>query len=158
MSDRRFRLDVTAFVLLAAGLLVALCVLGHDAHGGGPVHPAPEPTNPLGPPGAWLAQSLYEGLGVAVYLLLASWFVLVVLLFVRRTWLRWAVRLVGWLVLLPSAAVAAEWLGERWPESLPERGGTLGAWLTLLLRERLAPLAQALAIGGTLLIGLALGL
>jgi S-DNA-T family DNA segregation ATPase FtsK/SpoIIIE len=158
MSDRRFRLDVTAFALLAAGLLVAFCVLGHDTHAGGPVHPAPEPTNPLGPPGAWLAQSLYEGLGVAVYLLLASWFVLVVLLFVRRTWLRWAVRLVGWLMLLPAAAVAAEVFGEGWPEALPERGGTLGAWLTLLLRESLPPFAQALALGGALLVGLALGL
>jgi S-DNA-T family DNA segregation ATPase FtsK/SpoIIIE len=156
MSDRRFRLDLTAFVLLAVGLLVALCVLGHDARSGGPVHPAPEPTNPLGPPGAWLAQSLYEALGVAVYLLLASWLVLVVLLFLRRTWLRWAVRLAGWLVLLPSAAVTAELLGERWPEALPERGGTLGAWLTLLLREGLPPFAQALALGGALLVGLAL--
>ena len=127
MSDRRFRLDLAAFVLFAAGLLVALCVLGHDVHNAGPVHPRPEPHNLLGPPVAWLAQSLYDALGVAVYLLLASWFVLVVLLFVRRTWLRWAVRLIGWLVLLPTAAAAAELAGLRWPNysPLPERGGTL---------------------------------
>jgi S-DNA-T family DNA segregation ATPase FtsK/SpoIIIE len=158
MTDRRFRLDVTAFALLGAGLLVALCVLGNDVPAAGPAHPAAEPTNPLGLPGAWLAQSLHEALGVAVYLLLASWLVLVVLLFVRRTWLRWAVRLIGWLVLLPSAAVAAELLGERWPQALPERGGILGAWLTLLLRHRLAPIAQVFIFGGALLVGLALGL
>jgi S-DNA-T family DNA segregation ATPase FtsK/SpoIIIE len=158
MSDRRLRLDLTAFALLVAGLLVALCVLGHNTPAAGPVHPTPEPSNPLGPPGAWLAQSLYEALGVAVYLLLASWFVLVVLLFLRRTWLRWAVRLVGWLVLLPSAAVAAELVGERWPDSLPERGGTLGAWLTLLLRESMAPFARVLILGGAVLLGLALSL
>jgi hypothetical protein len=74
-DDRRFRLDIAAFVLLGVGLLVALCVLGNEAQPGGPVHPRPEPSNPLGPPGAWLAQSLYDALGVTVYLLLASWFV-----------------------------------------------------------------------------------
>jgi S-DNA-T family DNA segregation ATPase FtsK/SpoIIIE len=156
MSDRRFRLDLTAFALLVAGLVVALCVLGHETATSGPVHPAPEPHNPLGPPGAWLAQSLYDALGVAVYLLLASWFVLVVLLFLRRTWLRWAVRLAGWLVLLPVAAVVAEGLAERWPHSLPERGGSLGAWLTLQLRESLVPLARILVLAGTILAGLAL--
>ncbi len=158
MSDRRFRLDLAAFALLGAGLLVALCVLGNDAPPAGPVHPRPEPSNPLGPPGAWLAQSLYESLGVAVYLLLASWFVLVVLLFLRRTWLRWAVRLAGWLVLLPAAAVLAELAGTYWPERLPERGGTLGAWLALLLRQRFTSLIQALILGGSLLVGLLLGL
>jgi S-DNA-T family DNA segregation ATPase FtsK/SpoIIIE len=158
MSDRRFRLDLAAFALLVAGLLVALCVLGHDGRAGGPSHPRPEPTNPLGPPGAWLAQSLFDALGVAVYLLLASWFVLVVLLFLRRTWLRWAVRLVGWLLLLPAAAVGAELAGSWWPESLPERGGSLGAWLALELRERFAPLAQVLVLAGAVLAGLVLGL
>ncbi len=159
MSDRRFRLDLAAFALLAAGLLVALCVLGQEAQPAGPIHPRPEPRNLLGPPGAWLAQSLSESLGVAVYLLLASWFVLVVLLFLRRTWLHWAGRLVGWLVLLPVAAVFAELAGMQWPQlPLSERGGTLGAWLTLLLRERFTPLVQALVLGGTLLVGMVLSL
>jgi len=159
MSDRRLRIDLAAFALLAAGLLVALCVLGHEAPAGGPIHPRPEPSNLLGPPGAWLAQSLYEELGVAVYLLLASWFVLVVLLFLRRTWLRWALRLVGSLILLPAGAILADLAGTYWPElPLPERGGTLGAWLSLLLRESLAPLARYLIIGGAILAGLALTL
>jgi S-DNA-T family DNA segregation ATPase FtsK/SpoIIIE len=159
MSDRRFRLDLAAFALLAVGLLVALCVLGQEPQAAGPVHPRPEPSNLLGPAGAWLAQSLYEALGVAVYLLLASWFVLVVLLFIRRTWLRWAVRLVGWLVLLPVAAVFAELAGAYWTDlPLPDRGGTLGAWLALLMRERLTPVVQALVLAGALLAGLLLGL
>jgi S-DNA-T family DNA segregation ATPase FtsK/SpoIIIE len=159
MSDRRYRLDLAAFALLAVGLLVALCVLGNDPQPAGPVHPRPEASNPLGPPGAWLAQSLYEALGVTVYLLLASWFVLVVLLFVRRTWLRWAVRLLGWLVLLPTAAVILELAGNYWPQlPLSDRGGMLGAWLSLLLRERLAPDLQGVALGAGLLAGLLLGL
>ncbi len=159
MTDRRFRLDLAGFILLGVGLLVALCVLGHENPATGPVHPRPEPSNLLGPPGAWLAQSLYDALGLAVYLLLASWFVLVVLLFRRRTWLHWAVRFVGWLLLLPAAAVAAELFGADWPEfPLPQRGGNLGAWLALLLRERLAPLFQILALAEATFLGLLFGL
>jgi len=159
MTDRRFRLDLAGFILLGVGLLVALCVLGQETPVAGPVHPRPEPSNLLGPPGAWLAQSLYDALGLAVYLLLASWFVLVVLLFRRRTWLHWAVRFVGWLLLLPSAAVAAELFGAYWPElPVPQRGGSLGAWLSLLLRESLAPVFQVLALVGAIFLGLVLGL
>src|SRR5262249_36775305 len=81
-DSRRFRLDLAATGLLVIGLLVALSVFSTDpldADAGG-VYPPPETTgNLLGPPGAWLGRSLYEALGVAVYLLLASWFVLVVL-------------------------------------------------------------------------------
>jgi S-DNA-T family DNA segregation ATPase FtsK/SpoIIIE len=159
MSDRRLRLDLAAFVLLAMGLLVALCILGHEGPANGLVHPRPEPRNLLGVPGAWLAQSLYEALGVAVYLLLASWFLLVILLFLRRTWLRWAVRLLGTLILLPTATVLTDLVANYWPSlPLPQRGGTLGAWLSLVLRESLAPLTRFLVIGGVLFLGLVLTL
>src|SRR5262249_24046194 len=140
MSDRRFRLDLVALALLVAGLLVALCVLGQESPPPAGAYPAHGAANLLGPPGASLALSLHVALGVAVSLLLASWFVLVVLLLVKRTWLRWAVRLAGWLVLLLCAAVVAEMAGGRWPElPLPDRGGALGAWLALAVRDHLAP-------------------
>ncbi len=157
MSEPRYRLDLAAGALLVAGLLVALCVLGHDP-GPGAAYPSPESSNPLGAPGALLAEALYEALGVAVYLLLASWFVLVVLLFLRRSWLTWSLRLVGWLTLLPCAAAAAELLAPYWSGGHAERGGTLGAWLVLRGRERLSPPFLALALAGALLLGLLLAL
>src|SRR5262245_1848787 len=81
------RLDLTALVLLLAGLLVAMSVFTDE--------PAPSSNgsfrygqvphrNVLGPGGAWLSQILNETLGLAVHVMLISWFVLVVLLFLRR--------------------------------------------------------------------------
>src|SRR5438105_1866899 len=107
--DRRrsFRLDVIATVLLAAGLAVMLCLLSQESRDPGGVHAYPhaEPSgNLFGPPGAQLARGLTDALGLAVYVLLASWFVLVILLFLRRSWLTWSIRLLGWLILLPCAA------------------------------------------------------
>ena len=67
----------------------------------------PPPANLLGPAGAWLAAGLYDALGLAVHFLLASWFVLVVLLFLRRSLLTWTLRLAGWLLLLPCAMPSA---------------------------------------------------
>jgi S-DNA-T family DNA segregation ATPase FtsK/SpoIIIE len=98
---------------------------------------------------------LYEALGIAAYLLLVNWFVLVVLLWLRRTWLRWSLRLLGCLLLLPCAAVLADWLGPVLPgEPLPLGGGILGAWLMLQMQ---ASLSQA-GFGLVLVFGLVLGL
>src|SRR5437764_6884193 len=120
MADRRgLHLDLIAWGLLLAGLFVALAVLGHDPPSAAVYPPLPEPSNLLGPPGAWLAQELYEALGCAVHVLLASWFVLVLLLFVRKGVATWARRLAGWLLLIPCAALAADAVG---PEVL---GGPL---------------------------------
>src|ERR1700757_29455 len=115
MADHRsFRLDWIACALLLCGLVVALCVFSHvpgGSAGTGVYPPSAEPANLLGPAGAWLAQGLFESLGIAVYVFLASWFVLVVVLLVRRSLLTWSLRLLGWLLLLPSATVAADYLG-----------------------------------------------
>jgi hypothetical protein len=115
MADRRsFRLDLVACGLLLCGLVVALCIFSHspaDAPRTGVYPPSDQPANLVGPPGAWLAEGLHQSLGIAVYVLLASWFVLVVLLLVRRSLLTWSLRLSGWLLLLPCATVAADYLG-----------------------------------------------
>src|ERR1700704_374664 len=134
MPDRRrLHLDLAATALLLAGLLVALSVFSHDPADppSATVHPAHEvPTNLLGSPGAWLAHSLHETLGVAVYVFLASWFVLVVFMYLRRSLLTWSLRLAGWLILLPCAAVLADALGPSFAgNSLSGSGGSLGAWL-----------------------------
>ncbi len=162
MPDRRpWRLDAAAFSLLAAGLLVSLAVFSLDpADRPGAVYPPPAaPRNLLGPPGAWLAFALTDALGAAVYVLLASWFVVVVLLFLRRSWLRWSLRLAGWLLLVPCAAVLAQLIGIN-PDGAPPAGpgGSLGAWLALWLEARFLPLGRALLLAVLLALGLVLAL
>src|SRR5438046_6642385 len=83
----RWRLDLAAGILFLTGLLASLCVFSHDPADppGTLVFPPNErPSNLLGVPGAHIAHALVESLGVAVHVLLASWFVLVVLLTMRR--------------------------------------------------------------------------
>jgi S-DNA-T family DNA segregation ATPase FtsK/SpoIIIE len=161
MLSRRWRLDVTAFGLLAAGLLVAVSILGHDpADVPGAVYPPPlAPRNLLGPAGAWLACSLLGTLGLAAHVFVAGWFVMVALLLRRRGWLAWGQRFLGWIVLVPTAAVLADRWMLPYPRALPDGpGGSLGAWLGLCLEVGLQPYGQFLVIGGGLMVGLTLGL
>jgi len=163
MADRRLRLDVAAIGFLAAGLAVALSVFSHDPADapGATVHPRHEsPSNFMGTPGAWLAQALYDTLGIAVYILLASWFALVLLLFLRRSsWNRFR-RLSGWLLLIAGTAAAADYVGPTtFPVSLlGGTGGTLGAWLTGHLEAAFPPAARVVILASILLLGLVLAL
>lgn len=153
MPDRRaLHLDLAATGLLLAGFLLALCVFSHDTTGTEPHEPA---DNVFGFAGTWLAHSLAETLGLAVYALLAGWFVAVLVLFLRRNLARWSMRLVGWLLLVPAAAAAADLLGSPNPA---EAGGVLGAWLNLWLRDALGAFGHkfGLATAGLLALGLAL--
>jgi S-DNA-T family DNA segregation ATPase FtsK/SpoIIIE len=159
MAERRaWHLDLVAWGLLLAGLLVALCVLSHDPPPAGAVYPPPpEPENLLGPPGAWLAQELHEALGCAVYVLLASWFVFVLLLFLRKGIGTWALRLVGWLLLIPCAAVIADTVGpELLGGPLTGSGGALGAWLSAWLEDTFEPEAAVALVSSCALLGLTL--
>jgi S-DNA-T family DNA segregation ATPase FtsK/SpoIIIE len=153
-----WRLDLTAAGFLLSGLVVALAVFAVDpAAAGRRVYPPATPPHPLGPPGFWVGSLLHETLGGAVYVLLAAWFVLVVLLFLRRGWLFWSLRLVGWLLLLPCTALAADQLGPGWlagPAS--GSGGHLGAFLLSWLAANLGPAAQVLVVASCVLIGLLL--
>ncbi len=147
-----WRLDLAAGILLLLGLLLTVVILSHDPADppGDTVYPLNEqPTNLLGEPGAWLAHTLFEGLGWTVYILLACWFVLVVLLLLRRSWLRWGLRLTGWLLLLPFTATLLDGLpaqleGEA-PLWIPRTGagGSIGAWLAHELQSQFDPLVQA---------------
>jgi S-DNA-T family DNA segregation ATPase FtsK/SpoIIIE len=138
------RPNSVAYSLLFSGLLLALAVFSYD-----PVDPpsstvyplATVPHNLLGLPGAFVARRLSEFLGITVYLLLASWFVLVLLLMLRRGMLTWLRRLLGWLLLIPVSCVAADALVPSSLDGFPAgAGGTLG---TLLL-ESLQPLPLVL--------------
>ncbi len=84
-APRLWRLDVTAGALLLSGLLVALALFSYDpADLPGNVAPTNlSPHNLLGVPGATLAAALIAALGVAVPLLLAAWFVVVLWMFLH---------------------------------------------------------------------------
>lgn len=133
------RIDHAAVSLLALGGVVAVCVLSHDQT------PAAPSANLLGPAGDWLAGSLFNALGLSTYLLLVSWFVLVVLLFLRHSWIVWARRLAGWVLLIPCAATLLSFIGPKYiggPAVGP--GGTVGAWLAVWLNDR-APGSASIA-------------
>jgi DNA segregation ATPase FtsK/SpoIIIE, S-DNA-T family len=143
MAERRWRLDLAAWGFLVAGLVLALSILSHDrADGpGAMVYPEnPASHNLLGPPGALLGGALEDLLGLAVYVFMAGWFVLVLILFLRRRILKWSLRLLGWVLLVPCAALAADWLNPYFSAGpVSGNGGTLGAWLAGLLEQNLAP-------------------
>lgn len=153
------RIDVAAFVLLVCGLLVALCIFGADPNELSQSWPeqSAHTTHMFGPMGAAIARDLFDGLGAAVYVLLAAWFVLVVLLFLRQTWWTWARRLAGWLLLLPCAAVLADWIGHSTLGGLiPGSGGTLGAWIAVSLSEQLPVFLRGVVVGLAVVLGLIL--
>jgi S-DNA-T family DNA segregation ATPase FtsK/SpoIIIE len=157
MLDRRpFRLDLAACALLAAGLLVALCIFGHDASA---VSVPRSRGHLLGPPGEYLGRGLTEALGLAVYVLLASWFTLVVMLFQRRAWLAWCFRLAGWLILLPCVAMLAEAVGpDLLGGPITGPGGSLGAYSWHWLSSQLHPLGRALVVASATMLGLVLAI
>jgi S-DNA-T family DNA segregation ATPase FtsK/SpoIIIE len=162
MADRRDgKWDLAAFGLLVLGLIVALCVFGYDPADvpAARIFPPENSRHFLGPVGAFLGRSLHETLGLAVYVFLTSWFVLVFLLFVRRSLLTWCLRLAGWLVLLPCVAVGADYLGPaRLGGPLSGSGGSLGAWLSGWLENHLEPAGQVLVVGVCAALGLVLTL
>ncbi|MFN4258853.1 MAG: DNA translocase FtsK 4TM domain-containing protein [Gemmataceae bacterium] len=144
------RLDWLAGGLFVMGLVTALCVFSHEpslsrAGAGGT-------GNLLGPAGAWLARRLYQPLGVGVYPLLAGWFVVVLMLLVRKNGRRWLRRLAGWLLLLPATALAAFYLHST------TAGGTLGEWLAGLLAGQLSPLGGLGTVTAVFALGLWLAL
>lgn len=131
-EQRNYRVDGVAWLLLFCGLAVALCVLSDE--------PSASTPNVLGVPGHWLAIELHNALGWSVYVLLGAWFVLVLLLLLRKSWLVWSCRLAGWVLLLPCTAVAADYLGHDWLGGpIYGSGGTLGAalrqWLNATLTD-----------------------
>src|SRR5438874_810356 len=100
-QSRAWRIDVAACLLLLAGLLAGVAVATYDPiDAPGAISPPPERVNnPLGLPGAWVGHEIVSALGLAAWPLLAAWLNLVLLLFCRRDWTRWSVRLLGWLLL-----------------------------------------------------------
>jgi S-DNA-T family DNA segregation ATPase FtsK/SpoIIIE len=153
MPDRHhWRLYLAVCVLLFAGVFLTLSVLDSVTAGAA----ATTQPNRLGPLGGAIADELRQALGAAVFVFLAGWFAVLVRLVMRRSWLRWSLRSLGWLLLVPGAAVVAE----RWPALAPTGalpplgpGGSIGGWLNAWLEGILQPIAQNLLLGGVLALG-----
>jgi S-DNA-T family DNA segregation ATPase FtsK/SpoIIIE len=159
LQRRAWRLDLAAGILLCAGLLVALAVFSFDpADLPGSVYPQDaEPRNVLGQPGAWIAGELIQALGIAVYAWLAAWFVFVLILLLRRRWLAWSVRLLGWLLLVPTVAVIAQRCIQPTAASpVVGPGGAVGAWLDGWLVEEMATVVQVSLISAAMVVGVLL--
>jgi S-DNA-T family DNA segregation ATPase FtsK/SpoIIIE len=156
MSDRRsLHLHLLAWGLLVTGLLLALCILSADPHSAATPN-ASMPDNLLGTPGGWLAAELYRALGLAAYLLLLGWLALAVQLMLQRRLGGWSLRLAGWLLLVPCAAVLADRMDPQPVGALPGSGGAVGAWLGTLLEENFDATAQIVILASTLALGLIL--
>jgi S-DNA-T family DNA segregation ATPase FtsK/SpoIIIE len=150
MSDRRSRRDLAACGLLVMGLVVAACLFSFDPH-------AAPATNLLGAPGGYVAEALVDGLGVAVYVFLSAWFMLVVLLFARRSVALWSLRFAGWLLLVPATAVLFDGIGHlSAAEPATGGGGSLGAWLGLWLEESVGTAGRIAVIAVSYLIAIVL--
>jgi S-DNA-T family DNA segregation ATPase FtsK/SpoIIIE len=159
-SRWQWRFDMVVGAFLLAGLVLALCILSFD-----PADPPSSTTYPphavatnlLGWPGALLARRLLDALGVAVYVFLAAWFVLVLALLLRRPRIKWIVRVSGWFIAVPTVAVLADAVQARWSGWAPSgAGGDLGAWLNLWLRDRYTGIALASIYAGGIILTLGL--
>jgi S-DNA-T family DNA segregation ATPase FtsK/SpoIIIE len=142
--------NTAAIALLAVFGLATVAVFGYVPGA------TPDKTrNLLGPSGDWLAKTLFEAIGHATYLMLASWLSLVVLMFTKTSRWKWLQRLLGCAILVPSAAVVLSWLGQRvagGPSVGP--GGTVGTWLSVWLADRLPSLAQYAVVSVAVFLGI----
>ncbi|MBI3408842.1 MAG: DNA translocase FtsK 4TM domain-containing protein [Planctomycetes bacterium] len=158
MAHRRSaRLDLVALGLFVAGLVVAVAVFSHLPGA------LSADQNLLGPIGDQLAGAVERALGSTVYLVLAIWFLLVILLFLRKSWFTWSRRVAGWLLLLPCAAIAAHISADSLGRDFfgGQRllsGGALGAWLNSSMEESLTTLGKITFGGGAFVLGLVLAL
>ncbi len=155
MADRpTSTLDISAWVLLISGLLVAACVLGYDPTQ--PPHkttfPPPDATDHLlGELGLFLGEGLYEALGLAIYVFLGCWFLLILALFLKRRIFLWSSRFLGWLLLIPCVAVIADTISLN-IQGCPRcgAGGSVGAWLSHWLSESFSEEGKRLLMAGCL--------
>jgi len=161
MRCYRLKIDLAACAFLVVGLLIVLSLLGQDVKG--PEEPsnldAAAESNFLGWPGAWLAYAVTESLGFTFYVVIASWFILVIMMFQRRAVFRWIRRLFGWMLLIPCSAIAADQFCSAWPMAPASGGGgALGAWLSDFMRTELPVAARWSLLFGCSLLGLCLAL
>ena len=159
-KHRRLLLDLVALAWFAAWIGLLASVVTFDpadppAPQAYPVHS--QAKNLLGEPGAWVASWSMRGLGLAVYPALVTGFVLVLTLLLEGRRGSWLWRLIGWQLLVPGVALAADWLAGIFPSlAAAGAGGYLGATLHDLLQGSLTTTGMLLVLGAALAGGLGL--
>jgi S-DNA-T family DNA segregation ATPase FtsK/SpoIIIE len=159
-KHRRLLTDLLAFTLFLGWLLVVGSIVTHDP--ADPPLPQAFPAhtqahNLLGEPGAWCAGQLTQWLGITVYPALAAGFLLVLTLLLEGRRGSWLWRLLGWQLLIPGVALAADWAAVTFPPTpILGAGGLLGATLHDFLQASLTTTGMLLVMGAGLLGGIGL--
>src|SRR5262245_13492172 len=155
------RWDLVAFILFLAGLLLTVSVVSHNPSQvpAETYPPSASGANLLGAPGAIVAENLFETLGVAVYGLLAAWFILVANLFLQHSISRLFRRFIGWVILIFCAAVITDQIGNLLAIPLNAgSGGTIGAGIARLLVQPFPFEGRVLVFGSAMVLGCYLAL
>lgn len=146
----RLPTDILALVLLALTVFVGLSLVTYD-----PADPPlsrvwPENThisNAAGSPGALVAATLLQTLGISAYGLLLAMIIVDARLFVRRFYSDTLLRLFGLGLLLSTIAISARivWSGP-WHGPLIGVGGLVGTWGHLFLADQFHPAGLGLLL------------
>jgi S-DNA-T family DNA segregation ATPase FtsK/SpoIIIE len=158
----RLAVDLAAVLLLATQLLATLAILSHDSADppDATVYPQHEtPANLLGATGAAAARGLFDLFGIAVYPFLAAWMVLALALLLEGRRGVWSWRLLGWSLLVPALALAADYTDAKLLGGpLVSSGGLFGAALHDALAAKLTTTGMIFVIVATLVSSLGLAL
>jgi len=149
--------DWVSWTLLFSLLFVSLAVLTLEPLPG--TSPEPPSQSVFGTGVVWLGTGLFLCLGQALYLLLFAWFVLVLELLQKKPKQPTVLHFMGWIVLVPLCALAADrWLPTSATTLFLAAGGTLGAWLHLAISKALLEIPFFIALGVWAVVGLTLAI
>jgi S-DNA-T family DNA segregation ATPase FtsK/SpoIIIE len=82
-----------------------------------------------------------------------AWFVVVLMLFARKSWLRWTSRFAGWLILIPCTTVLADCVRT---DIIPIEGGLVGTFLHEQLHVQLGSPPAYIVLAGATFLGVVL--
>jgi len=138
-KPRGWYLDAFAAGMLLFGFCLGISILGQD-----PPFPAQyefsgsSSKNPLGEFGTWISKNVHHVFGLGAFLLIGAWFTLVFGLILRKHFFSWLVRLIGWILLIPSACLLASEYRDHFPLiSANGPGGSLGIFTSYHLEQLL---------------------
>lgn len=133
----KWRWDAFGLILACCAAIVTASVVGSPQLNAG--------VNLFGPAGNWVAQGLFDTLGVGLILLLAGWAMVCFAYIAGQSWLRLVALTTGFALASLCLAASADFFGWQTPTDLTlyGTGGAIGAMVRYLLSDHLAaPLPQ----------------